>query len=415
MFEELFKDKSTIRRHQLGPLAKERRRYLAFKAEEGAARSTLCATASYVLAVANHMALANRAAVPIEAVEAAANSWAQSPRKRNPKATFRGRRRAFKAVACSWLGFLGRLRLPPREPQPYKELAEQFAVYIAKERGFSHRTIAGYCWYIKDFLTQVVAQGATIRRLDVKVVDNVLLSLGRKGYTRRGIQTYARAVRSFLRYGEERGWCTAGTASALVTPRAFRQEGLPSGPSWPEVRRLLASTATRNPKDIRDRAILLLLAVYGFRVEEVRRLQLEDIDWEQEVISIRTSKQRRTRVYPLSRSVGDAILRYLREVRPRTKDRTVFLRMKSPLRSLSVGGLWSVVGRRVRQLGIVVQHPGPHCLRHACAARLLAQGFSLKEIGDQLGHRSPESTQIYAKVDLASLREVSDFDLGGLV
>ena len=59
-------------------------------------------------------------------------------------------------------------------------------------------------------------------------------------------------------------------------------------------------------------------------------------------------------------------------------------------------------------------HSGPHTLRHACATHLLARGLSLKEIGDHLGHRSPETTRIYAKVDLVGLRAVGDFDLEGL-
>lgn len=414
MFEQIFTRQSTIRRHRQGPLAEERRRYLAFKAEGGATWGTLCTTADYILAVANRLALGDKTTISLEAIDAAANSWARSSCK-NPSATFRGRRRAFRSVACSWLGFLGRLTLPPREPEPYEHLVQEFAQYMAKERGFSPRTIAWHSWCIKDFLNRLVAQGKTVAGVDVKSVEDVFSWLGRKGYTRRSIQTYAQAVRAFLRYGEERGWCAAGLAAAIAVPRAFRQERLPSGPSWTDVQRLLASVDMKNRKDIRDRAILLLLAVYGLRVDEARQLQLEDIDWERELILIRASKQRRARVYPLSQSMGNAILRYIREVRPRTKDRALFLRMKSPHRSLGVGGLWSIVGRRVRRLGIVVQHPGPHCLRHACAAHLLAQGLSFKEIGDHLGHRSPDSTRIYAKVDLASLREVGNFDLGGLL
>ena len=76
--------------------------------------------------------------------------------------------------------------------------------------------------------------------------------------------------------------------------------------------------------------------------------------------------------------------------------------------------LWQMVGRRLRSLHVSLPHYGPHALRHACATRLLAAGLSLKEIGDQLGHADPDSTRIYAKVDLAGLREVADFDLGGV-
>jgi site-specific recombinase XerD len=178
---------------------------------------------------------------------------------------------------------------------------------------------------------------------------------------------------------------------------------------------LLASTHTDRPKDIRDRAVILLLATYGFRVDEVRRLRLDDFDWEQEIISVTRSKQRQAQQYPLSRVVGEAVLRYLKEVRPRVKDRSLFLTLTAPYRGFRPGGLWPAVGPRVRALGIRVEHTGPHCLRHACAARLLSQRLSYKQIADHLGHRSLEATRIYAKVDLARLREVGNFDLGGLL
>jgi site-specific recombinase XerD len=411
LFERLFRRKSIIRRHQEAPFAEERSRYLAFKAEVGAARITLCATANYLFSVASCIALKDPTPISRETIETAASGWAHSAAGGRKAAS----RQRFTSVACSWLAFLGRLASPSRESAPYGDLVSAFVQYMAKERGFAAKTIAGYSWSAKHFLHQLVFHGKTIQKLDIRSVEDVLTSLGDKGYTRRGIQTYAQGLRAFLRYGEECGACPAGIAAAIVVPRAFRQEKLPAGPSWVDVQRLLASADTKKPKDIRDYAILLLLAVYGLRVDEVRQLQLEDFDWEREVVLIRSTKQRHERVYPLSQSLGNAIVRYLKEVRPRSKDRALFLRTRSPHRSLGAGGLWPIVGRRIRRLGILVQHPGPHCLRHACAARLLSQGLSFKEIGDHLGHRSPESTRIYAKVDLASLREVGNLDLGGLL
>ena len=99
-------------------------------------------------------------------------------------------------------------------------------------------------------------------------------------------------------------------------------------------------------------------------------------------------------------------------------DRTVgeiFLTLKAPFRPLSPGALYHVVSTRLSELGITALRRGPHALRHACAGHLLSEGLSLKEIGDHLGHRSAYATRVYAKVDLAGLRQVADFDLGGLV
>jgi integrase len=190
---------------------------------------------------------------------------------------------------------------------------------------------------------------------------------------------------------------------------------VPLGPSWDDVRRLLATTEGDEPRDIRNRPILMLLAIYGLRRGEVNGLRLDDFDWEHEVFRVVSSKSGRVRTYPLTRSVGDAILRYLQEVRPRSAHRELFLSLRAPLRPLNPSSLWEVVGERLRSIDVSLPHHGPHALRHACATQLLAAGLSLKEIGDQLGHTDPNSTRIYAKVDLAGLREVADLDMGGVL
>jgi len=109
------------------------------------------------------------------------------------------------------------------------------------------------------------------------------------------------------------------------------------------------------------------------------------------------------------------VIRYLREVRPASVRREVFLTLKAPFRPLSPGALYHLTQTRFTRLGILNPRRGPHSLRHACATWLRSEGFSLKEIGDHLGHRSGFATRTYAKVDIAGLREVATFDLGGLL
>jgi site-specific recombinase XerD len=95
--------------------------------------------------------------------------------------------------------------------------------------------------------------------------------------------------------------------------------------------------------------------------------------------------------------------------------RAVFLCSRAPIRPLGRSAVWPIVAERLRRLGVASPHRGPHAIRHACATHLLAQGLSLKEIGDHLGHQRPDTTRIYAKVDLTGLRRVADFDMGGLL
>jgi site-specific recombinase XerD len=157
----------------------------------------------------------------------------------------------------------------------------------------------------------------------------------------------------------------------------------------------------------------MLLATYGLRAGEVKRLLLDDFDWKGELLSVSCSKTRRARIFPLSRPVGDAVLLYIKQMRPRTHHREVFVTLHGSIRPLR--SIYSIVGPRLHRLGANIPHHGPHALRHACATHLLAQGFSLKQIGDQLGHQDMDSTRIYAKVDISGLRKVADVDLGGLL
>ena len=171
----------------------------------------------------------------------------------------------------------------------------------------------------------------------------------------------------------------------------------------------------KRPVDIRNHAILLLLAVYGLRRGEVARLHLDDVNWEDEVLHVVRPKQRCTQHYPLVTSVGNAIVRYLKEVRPRCEHREIFMTLHAPIRPLLPASITPIVHSRLTAIGVSLPRSGAHCLRHACARHLLATGFSLKQIGDQLGHRSASTTMHYAKVDLDGLRQVAEFDLGGVL
>ena len=222
-------------------------------------------------------------------------------------------------------------------------------------------------------------------------------------------------LRSFFRYAEGQHWCDTGMAVAIDSPRLYTAERLPRGPTWEQVQRLITSTEGGRPADIRDRAIVMLLALYGLRRGEVARLRLEDIDWVNEVFSVVRPKQRRIDRYPLIRSVGSAILRYLREVRPQCAYREIFIALNPPPRPLSPESVTPIVHSRLAALGVQLPRLGAHSLRHACAQHLLAQGFSLKQIGDQLGHRRASTTLHYAKIDLEGLREVAELDLGRLL
>jgi integrase len=186
------------------------------------------------------------------------------------------------------------------------------------------------------------------------------------------------------------------------------------GPTWDVIGRVLTETTRDDPASLRDHAIILLLSVYGLRSGEVRRLRLDDIDWRLDRLRLVRSKSGQEETLPIEPRVGSAIARYLHHGRPKNDSRVVFLTLRAPHRPLSAGGLYDVVHRHFSKVESPQKGRGPHGLRHACARHLVESGHSFKETGDHLGHRSPDATRIYAKVDLKSLRRVAFGDLGGL-
>jgi integrase/recombinase XerD len=418
VFDQLFEEPRALARHRDGPLAEERRRYLVHCAEQGMAPGTIREAATCTLNITHALRLAERPSdlITPEEIKVAADRWA---RRHSPPPACHLRFwswERFNRHATRWLSFLGRLQPTVTEPQPYADLVTQFVDRMRQERGLAHRTIATYCDAIRDLLARLGSADLRLDTLTVAQVDDILIRKVREdGYAPSTVRTYTAGLRAFFRHAEAGGCCRPGLAAAIMSPRVYRYQAIPYGLSWKDVKRLLAMTQGDRPNDIRTRAVLVLLALYGLRAGEVVGLRVEDFDWERELLTIRRGKGQRTRTYPLCRLAGDAVLRYLREVRPRSARREVFLTFRAPLGPLTSSGLNHFVSARLRALGVTLSHYGPHVLRHACAAHLLEQGSSLKEIGDYLGHRDPESTRIYAKVDLPGLRAVGDFDLGGLL
>jgi len=414
MFDRFLKNPHALARQQNGPLVVDRRRYLAHCMKQQLSWETLRGTASYILLIAQELRLAERPGelVTLEEIEAAANRWVNRPRPRERDL----RLHSFTGHAVRWLTFLGRLQRPA-VVQPYADYVAQYTEYLLRERGLTRQTVEHRRSVLNSLLAQLAESKRRLRTLTVAQVDELLRRKLHKGrYSRTTVQGWAYNLRAFFRFAEERGWCRKGLAAAIMAPRVYARENIPAGPSWDEVKRLLATTEGDHPTNIRDRALLLLLVVYGLRAGEVTKLRLKDFDWERELLTVRSGKLQPPRTYPLCRPVGDAVLRYLSEVRPRSELREVFLTRVAPFRPLASDGLGEVVRRRLKALGLkIFGHAGSHSLRHACATHLLARGLSLKEIGDHLGHHSPEATRVYAKVDLNSLRLVGEFELEGLL
>jgi integrase/recombinase XerD len=412
MFKTLYSCPLTAARHENGPLSESRRRYLEHLKKEGASRSMLLRASAVMYRAALKMNLDETGPVEQSEIAKAAKSWANRVDANPNRLVTRHTERTFKQITADWLRFLGRLR--PHQPvvQHQSEI-DAFCHYLEEERGLAPASINSAGHYLKIFFRSI--PNRPLRQITITDIERFLKQKREGGCTRDGMCSVISALRGFFKYGETQRWTKPGIAPQIPNTRRYRHEQLPQGPSWDDVQRLFASTETNREVDIRDRAVLILLAVYGLRAGEVERIRLQDIDWERKTLSIPRTKQRQARVCPLIDSLAKAITRYLNEARSATTYPELFLRYRAPHRPFRHGGLYRIVRRRLDLLGISCPRPGPHGLRHACATHLLAQGLTLTEVGGHLGHRTHIATTIYAKVDMATLRAVADLDLGGLL
>ena len=416
MFNQLFKCPATVGRHLEAPYAQERRQYLAARARQGNTQSTLLFTARDLLWVARKLSIyPDLRTVTIEQVRAVAGDWKERERACGRPLNKAFTRQRYLRLATSWLRFLGHLHLPTR-PIPFELRLRQYCRWAKEERGLSEATLKQSSSQIRRFLQWYGTLGRDFADVQVSDVDTYLAHGGVHGWCRITVNNVATALRAFFRYCTQRHWTREHFADSIRGPRIYALESLPAGPDWSDVQRLFAALDWKDPTDLRDRPILMLMAIYGLRAGEVANLRLEHLDWEQDRLHVPRTKRRETQVYPLLPSVRDALVRYLQKVRRRPSvHRQVFLTLRPPFRPISASGLYHVAAHRLKALGVHTAHHGPHSLRHACAARLIAERLSLKEIGDHLGHRSTSATRTYAKVDLRGLREVAAFDVGELL
>jgi len=319
---KIFERKHAITRHLSAPLLKERIAYLQYWAENGAVLSTLRFTAQYLLLIIDYLKLdsKNRGMISIAEIEKAALKWAATsknkPRLKKPGFSEYAEHR-FIYHAISWLKMMNCLKNPEVEKLPFANELCSYINYMRDEQGLSENTIYARNSILKNFLMLAWEKTKTLNNLNVLVIDEIIAyKQNTDKYSRRSIQNYATVIRSFIKYAEQSSLCSIGLAKSIRIARTYKHESLPYSPLWDDVKKILAKTEGDNPTNIRDRAILMMLTVYGLRRSEVVNLKLNDIDWKQELLKINRAKKAKPQVFPLSKTVGDSILRYIREIRP---------------------------------------------------------------------------------------------------
>jgi site-specific recombinase XerD len=288
-------------------------------------------------------------------------------------------------------------------------LAALYGQHLRDQQGLAALTIERYQTVARQFLHQRFGRGAAdLRSL---CAGDVIAFVQRQTQCLQppALKCVVNALRSFLRYAQYRGEAISSLAAAVPAVAAWTTTpAVPKAISPEHAQRAIDSCDLSTGGGLRDRAVLLLLARLGLRAHEIIALQLEDCDWDSGSLRVR-GKSGREQLLPMPADVGAAIAAYLQRGRPVSKDRHLFLRSIAPIHGLTPGSdaIGTIVRHALQRAQADAPHHGSHQFRHALAVRMLQGGASLNEIGEVLRHQSPQTTSIYARVDIGALRSLA--------
>jgi site-specific recombinase XerD len=292
----------------------------------------------------------------------------------------------------------------PESRNRQQRFIDEYQRYLRQERGLAETSLSNYVSFAEQFLSSRFGDSdmdfPELTATDVtKFVQDRAhqLSPGRA-------KLLVTALRSFLRYLRHQGEISVDLAECVPPVAVWSLSTVPKFLPAGAVQRVLDHCERKTPDGKRNYAVLLLLARLGLRACEIVAMSLDDIDWDNGRLTIRCKGGRWAQL-PLPSDVGEAIAIYLCSGRPRSLCRHVFLRHRAPIHGFA--HIYTIARRALIRAGIDSARKGSHLFRHTLATELLRQGASLEEIGELLRHRSPNTTAVYAKVDLTALRTLA--------
>lgn len=306
--------------------------------------------------------------------------------------------------------FLQWKKLLPSDPlveHQFSMYLDPYKIFLKEVRGLASKTICEHLSTTAQFLGYLACKQNAIQLNDLAASDvEAFICLVGKKLKRESLQHVIAHLRSFLRFIAQTSDVPSGLDIQIDTPRVYRQEQLPRSLPWETVCAFLDSIDQKTPIGIRDYTIFYLMATYGLRSSDIVSLTLDDIQWRRSEIHISQRKTGQAFLLPLTDRVGSVLLHYLRNGRPNSSYRQLFLRTRAPDGPLRRNAVTRSFHAWVERSGLNIPSQGAHCLRHSYAVHLLHLGQSVKVIGDLLGHRTTESTSAYLRLDLEDLRKV---------
>lgn len=227
------------------------------------------------------------------------------------------------------------------------------------------------------------------------------------GYDQCTIHVRLCSLRSFLRFFYEAGYHGQDMSIFMPKFRVTKERHVQTTWEPEEIKKIIACIDRGNPVGQRDYAVVLLAAVLGMRVGDIRDLKFSQIDWEAKKICYVQNKNQQSQELPLFDELGWALITYLQNGRPQSDSEYVFVRHIPPYEHFSEhGSFWYLVGKYVQMAGLETKkRSGLHSLRHSLASTLLKQETPLPVISGILGHADTKSTNAYLKIDFSMLRK----------
>ncbi len=288
------------------------------------------------------------------------------------------------------------------------QIFEEFGDYLRRERGLAPKSIIRHQPFIRRFLHEVCPAGVgDLGRISQESVIRYIERHARDWSAGSG-KAMCWSLRAFLRYLHHKGLNPLALAGCVPSIRQWKLASLPTYLSTAQVQKVLHGCDRATAMGRRDYAILMMLAKLGLRADEVATLTLDDVDWRSGEMLVRAKGRQRARM-PIPPDVGAAIVAYLRDGRPKSSCRRLFLRSFAPHVGFASGCAITMIAKTaLDRAGIRgYAHQGTHIFRHSLATELLRSGATLSEIGQLLRHESHDTTRIYAKVDVDALRTLS--------
>lgn len=414
-FDSFFKMPWARDRHNKAPLLAERERFLIHELEIGRKPVNVQQAACLLLQINRTLGFSRRMRrTTHDELNRAAREWEKYTGAHSVRNPGRHSYDLYRKTARSWLRFNSCL-IEPKKTRLSEDRLRDFERHLKERIGLAEATIETRARHALYFLIWLDELRVKLPNVSLSHVERYLASKRKSGWAITTLILGSSSLRMFLRYSEARRWSRAGIYDAV--PKFPRPKYLfvQKGPRWSDVRKMTSSLSTHKHSEMRDHAMVILMSIYGLRSGEIRSLRVVDVDFRNRVLNVRRGKSDHSQRFPMNATLLRSLRRYISKARPRSNHPSLFLTFLPPYRTVGRGTIHAQIRRLFISNKIDSVTKGPHALRHACAARLMAKGASVKSIASFLGQRNTRSVREYTRYNVKGLRQIADFSLSGLM